>query len=135
MRVQRLLSTLTLANSLVLALTLATMRTAAAHGDPDVVRARSFQLVDEQGRVRASLEVLPAATSAHGDGSPETVILRLISERGRPSVKISASEEASGLSLAGPSGTSSTWVILEAKGRATSLKMRSENGRERVVEP
>ena len=131
MRLQRLLLTLTLANVLVLALALATIRTAAARGDEAVLRGRSLQLVDDKGRVRASLEVLPAGTSAHGERSPETVILRLITERGRPSVKISASEEASGVSLAGPTGTSHTWVLLEAKGTATSLEMRNEDGRER----
>jgi hypothetical protein len=55
--------------------------------------------------------------------------------RGRPSVKISASEEAAGLSFAGPSNTSDTYVILEAKGTNSLLKLRNENGREQVVKP
>jgi hypothetical protein len=63
------------------------------------------------------------------------VLLRLITERGRPSVKISASEEAAGVSLAGPSNTRDTYVILEAKGTASSLKLKNENGREQVVKP
>jgi hypothetical protein len=79
--------------------------------------------------------VLPAGTSAHGDRYPETVLLRLITERGRPSVKISTSEEAAGVSLSGPSNTKDTYVILEAKGEATSLKLRSEDGRERTIKP
>jgi hypothetical protein len=36
------------------------------------------------------------------------VLLRLITERGRPSVKISASEETAGATFAGPSDTTST---------------------------
>jgi len=63
------------------------------------------------------------------------VLLRLITERGRPSVKIGASEEAAGVSLAGPSNTRDTYVILEAKGTASSLKLRNENGREQIVKP
>ena len=63
------------------------------------------------------------------------MLLRLITERGRPSVKIAASEEAAGLSLAGPTGTKDTYVILEAKGTASSLKLRNENGREQVLKP
>jgi hypothetical protein len=79
--------------------------------------------------------VLPAGVSAHGDRYPETVLLRLITERGRPSVKISASEEASGLTFAGPSNTKDTYIILEAKGLASSLKLRNEDGREQMVKP
>ena len=100
-----------------------------------MLRGRALEIVDDQGRVRASLSVLPAGTSAHGDRYPETVLLRLITERGRPSVKISTSEEAAGLSLAGPSSTRNTYVILEAKGTASSLRMKDENGREQTVKP
>jgi len=135
MKGQRLLILLTLVNLGVLAVTLATMRPAVADGVPPVLRGRALEIVDDQGRVRASLSVLPAGTSAHGDRFPETVLLRLITERGRPSVKISTSEEAAGVSLAGPTNTKDTYVILESKGQASSLKMRSESGREAIVAP
>ena len=135
MKVQRLLIVLTLVNLAVLVFTLAAMRPAVDEGFAPILRGRSLEIVDVQGRVRASLSVLPAGTSAHGDRYPETVLLRLITERGRPSVKISASEESAGLSFAGPSNTNDTYVILEAKGTASSLKLRSENGREQVVKP
>jgi len=79
--------------------------------------------------------VLPAGTQANGTPYAETVLLRLITERGRPSVKIGASEEAAGMSLAGPTGTRDTYVILEAKGTTTSLKLRNEDGREQNVKP
>jgi hypothetical protein len=46
--------------------------------------------------------VLPPNRSASGEAEFETVLLRLITERGRPSVKIGASEHSSGLSVAGP---------------------------------
>jgi len=130
----RFLAVLTVVNLAVLTWTLA-MRTAAAQGAPPVLRGRSLEIVDDQGRVRASLSVLPAGTSARGDRYPETVLLRLITERGRPSVKISASEEAAGLSLAGPSSTKDTYVILESKGTASSLKMKNEDGREQILKP
>jgi len=39
---------------------------------------------------------LPASVQANGETSSETVLLRLITERGRPSVKIGASEEVAG---------------------------------------
>jgi hypothetical protein len=134
-KTQRLLVVLTLVNLVVLIFTFAAMRPAVAQGAAPVLRGRSLEIVDDQGRVRASLSVLPAGTSAAGDPYPETVLLRLITERGRPSVKISTSEEAAGVSLAGPTGTNDTYVILEAHGTASSLKLRNENGREQIVKP
>jgi hypothetical protein len=135
MKGQRILIVLTVVNLVVLVVTLAAMRPAVAAGVAPVLRGRSLEIVDDQGQVRASLTVLPAGTSAKGDRYPETVLLRLITERGRPSVKISSSEEASGVSLAGPSGTNDTYVILEARGISSSLKVRNEDGREQIVKP
>ena len=135
MKGQRILIVLTVVNLVVLVVTLAAMRPAVAQGVTPVLRGRSLEIVDDQGRVRASLSVLRAGTSAKGDRYPETVLLRLITERGRPSVKISSSEEAAGVSLAGPSDTRDTYVILEARGTTSSLKVRSENGREQIVKP
>jgi hypothetical protein len=132
---QRALVALTLVNLGLLAFNLAGRRSAAAEGTPGVLRGRSLEIVDDQGRVRASLTVLPAGTSTSGDRYPETVLLRLITERGRPSVKIGTSEETAGLSLAGPTGTKDTWVILESKKTVSSLKLRNEDGREAVVKP
>src|SRR5262245_66063076 len=97
MKLQRSLVLLTLVNLAILVSTLAGSRPAVAESIPPVLRGRAFEIVDDQGRVRASLSVLPAGTSAKGDRYPETVLLRLITERGRPSVKFSASEAASGL--------------------------------------
>src|SRR6266540_3729812 len=104
MRVHRSLIALTLVNTAALIFTLASLRTAGAQGAPPVLRGRGLEIVDDQGRVRASITVLPAGTSATGGRYAETVLLRLITERGRPSVKIGASEEAAGLSFAGPTG-------------------------------
>jgi hypothetical protein len=137
MQSPRLLVLLTVVNLAIPLLTCATTRTATVQGAgvAPVLRGRSLEIVDDQGRVRASISVLPAGTSAHGDAYPETVLLRLITERGRPSVKISASEEGAGLNLSGPTRTKDTYLILEAKGTSTSLVMRNENGREQVVRP
>ena len=137
----RLLLALTAANMMMLSATaLMTTRTARAQeadarGVQPMIRTRGLEIVDDQGRVRAAIKVMPASTSARGDRSPETVLLRLITERGRPSVKISASEEASGESFAGPTGTSNTYTILEAKGTTASLRLRNEDGKESIVKP
>ena len=107
----------------------------SAHREPPVLRGRALEIVDAQGRVRASISVLPPGESSSGEEPAETVLLRLITERGRPSVKIGASEPVSGLSFAGPTGTRDTYVILQAKGRASSLRLRNEDGQEQVLAP
>jgi hypothetical protein len=135
MTISRLSIVLTVVNFAMLVATLGGYRPLAAREIAPVLRGRALEIVDDGGRVRASLTVLPPATSARGDKSPETVLLRLITERGRPSVKIAASEEAAGLSFAGPSNTRDTYTILQSKGTISSLKLRNEDGREQMIEP
>jgi hypothetical protein len=136
MAAQRLVVALTVANIVVLVLSAAHLvGPAFAQTEAPVLRGRALEIVDEQGRVRASINVLPAGRSQSGDAYPETVLLRLITERGRPTVKIGSAEQASGLSFAGPTGTKDTYVILEARDHATSLKLRNEDGRELIVKP
>ena len=135
MKAPRSLVALTVVNLALLVLSIAVqLRSAFADGAP-ILRGRALQIVDGQGRVRASIDVLPGTVSPNGEGHAETVLLRLITERGRPSVKIGSSEPASGLSLAGPTGTLDAYVILQAKGTTSFLKLRNEDRRERVVEP
>src|SRR5258705_11645334 len=119
MKIQRLLIGLTLVNLALLIFTLSQARPAAAEGGPPVLRGRALEIVDDRGRVRASIQVLPAREQKDGSLSYETVLLRLITEKGRPSVKIGASEESAGLALSGPSGTKDTYVQLGAKGTAS----------------
>ena len=136
MKNPRVLAALTVVNLLLLALVLTQqLRPAFADTGAPVLRGRALEIVDDQGRVRASINVLPAKRSSNDDASAETVILRLSTEQGRPSVKLAASEPASGLSLAGPTGTKSTYVILEAKGQVSSLKLRNEDGGEKTLTP
>jgi hypothetical protein len=108
---------------------------APAQDELPVLRGRGLEIVDQQGRVRASISILPAKKSSSGEEQSETVLLRLITERGRPSVKIGASEPTSGLSFAGPTGTKDTYVILQSSGTTSSLRLRSESGRQHVLEP
>ena len=136
MKSPRILAALTLMNLLLLTLALTgQFFPAFAEGGAPVLRGRALEIVDDQGRVRASINVIPAGRSANGDAYAETVLLRLSTERGRPSVKLGASEPQSGLSLAGPTGTKDTYLILEAKGEVSSLRLRNEDGRERLLTP
>ncbi len=130
MKMQRLLLALTVVNlGLLTFLLLSQIRPALANSVAPVLRGRALEIVDERGRVRASIDVLPAKTQPNGETSAETVLLRLITERG------GASEQTAGMSFAGPTGTKGTYVILEAKGTASSLRLRNEDGREQIVKP
>jgi hypothetical protein len=72
----------------------------------------------------------------NGKTFPETAILRLMDPKtGRPSAKLSTSEQGSGLSLAGESGTHETYLSLSADGTASSLKVKNEDGREHLIKP
>jgi hypothetical protein len=136
MKTPRVVIALTVVNIVLVLLSLGHLvQPALADAPAAVLRARALQIVDEQGRVRASLAVLPASTSADGVTSQETVLLRLITERGRPNVKIGASEQESGVSFAGPTGTKDTYAILAAKATESSLRLRSEDGRAQILKP
>jgi hypothetical protein len=136
MKIQPLLVGLTLLNLLLLILALAQMRPAvAAEEIAPVLRGRALEIVDDRGKVRASINVYPESTQKNGERYPETVLLRLVTERGRPSVKISASEQSSGLALVGPTGTKETYAQLGASGTVSALTLKNEDGREQIVKP
>src|SRR5438874_1384080 len=130
MRIQGVALGLTIVNLVLLIVLLGRVNPLSAEEPAPVLRGRALQIVDDAGRVRASLSVLPA-----GDQSPETVLLRLITEQGRPSVKIGASEGSSGVSVAGPSGTRNTWITLTADGSTSSVVVKSEDGSEQIIRP
>src|SRR5499427_9255232 len=99
MKLQRFLAALTVVNLALLVFLLAQLRTAAAETAP-VLRGRALEIVDERGRVRAGIQVLPPV-KADGKAYAETVILRLIDPNGRPPVKLTASTEGAALLLMG----------------------------------
>ncbi len=132
MKIQRLLIALTVVNLGLLMFLLAQIRPPEAHSGAPVLRGRALEIVDDQGRVRASIKVQPAGT-ANGKPYPETVILRLIDPKGRPSVKLGGSERGAGLGLAGDSDP--TYITLKAEGAGSSLKLTNKDGREQLIKP
>jgi hypothetical protein len=96
MKIQRLAIVRTLVNLVLLILILAQGRGAVAEGVAPVIRGRALEIVNVQGRVRASIVVHPADPTIRmpdGKTSPETVMFRLIDSNGRPGVKLGASEQ------------------------------------------
>jgi hypothetical protein len=132
---QPLLVGLTVVNVGLAVFTIAYGHMSRTAGEVPVLRGRALEIVDDRGEVRASIKVHPASRQNDGALYPETVLLRLITEQGRPAVKISTSEHLSGLAFAGPSGTRETYVQLLAQDTATLLRLKNEGGRERVIEP
>jgi hypothetical protein len=104
MKTQRLLVILTVINVGLLVFLLAQTRIYIGlrgvhvwtHIDAPVLRGRGLQIVDDQGRIRASINLYPADPAR---SYPETALFRLIDEEGQPSVKLGTSERDGGLAL------------------------------------
>jgi hypothetical protein len=142
MKHQRMLTVLTLVNLGIMILLLVNQpRTVQANSTATVLRGRGLEIVDAQGMVRASVQIVPAGPARMADGSaakdgkiyPETVLFRLIRPDGRPSVKITTSEQGSGLTLGG--GIDPTYVVLNAEGGDPSLSLTNKDGKQQVVKP
>jgi len=135
MKSQTVLIGLTALNMALLAFNLVEARQAHAAADSGVLRGRGLQIVDDRGRVRASIEVLPADPNVRmPDGSrgyPETTLLRLIDEKGRPNIKVFASDQGGGFGAGG--GRDPTYARLMASGPKAEVWLRDEEGRERTV--
>ena len=134
-KLQRLTIVLTAFNLILLAFGLAQLRPAVAQGVASVLRARALEIVDDQGRVRAEIKVLPAQpTLKMPDGTtgyPETVQLRLVSSQGSPNVKLVTTEDGSGLVLGGDKGHTQ----LLSRGTDPFMKIVTKDGRERTIKP
>jgi|SRR5215475_5819960 hypothetical protein len=136
MKIQHLALALTIVNVLLL-IFLVTRAPLPADGTAPVLRGHALEIVDDSGKVRASIKVLPANPNARlPDGStgyPETVLLRLVTSNGRPNVKLATTEDGSGLVLGGESNP--THVQLNARGAATSVMLTNQNGQIQRIEP
>ena len=137
MKIQRLLIVLTAVNFVLLVFLAFQARQAVAQDVVPVLRGHALEIVDDRGRVRASITIYtadPKVKMPDGTiGIPETVLLRLISPKGRPNVKMGASDQGAGLGLGGESDP--TYVQILAEGAHTSLKLTNKDGREQLIKP
>ena len=137
MKLQRFLIALTVVNTLALIYTLARPRAAEAQGVAAVLRGRALEIVDERGKVRASITIFPADPKVKmpdgTTGYPETVLLRLINSKGRPTIKVAALEDGSALGLGGD--TDPAGVSILARGTTTSVKLTNQDGKEQAIKP
>ena len=137
MKTERLLILLTAVNAGLLAYQMVRphLSTAATIDVQTVIRGRALEIVDDRGRVRASLSVLPEDPKHmwKGEPYPETVLLRLITADGKPNVKLGASKRGAGLLIGGESDP--TYVQLLAEGGESSVKLIDKSGTERLIKP
>lgn len=133
----RSLFVLTVFNCVLLLFSLVRSGTVAADAVVPVLRGRALEIVDEAGRVRASITVVPADPNVKMPdgrvGSPETVLLRLINAQGRPNVKIAATEHGAGQLLGGESDP--TYVQILAEGPSPLMRLSDKDGHVHVVKP
>jgi len=145
MKIQRLFIALTIVNLGLTIFLLAQLRRVEAvstapgesAGPAPVLRGRELEIVDDLGRVRASIKIHPgdpAYKMPDGKiGYPETVMFRLIDPKGRPEVKLGASVEGGGLGLIGETDT--THALLQAQGSESLLKVTNKDGKKQVITP
>ena len=143
MRNMRLLAALTFVNlGILLFVVTHHLRPVQASSPEQVVRARALEIVDAQGKVRASITIIPEGPARRADGTlvepsgkiyPEAVVFRLIRPDGRPSVKIATTEQGSGLDLGG--GIDPTYTVLSSDGGEASLTLTNKDGRRQVIKP
>jgi hypothetical protein len=123
MKNQRLAVALTIINTTILIFILAQTRSDATQNVTPALRARSLQLVDERGQVRAQFDV---------ESSGEAVF-RLRDAKGAIRVKLGASEDGSGLLLLNEATEPGVHIL--SKGAGASVILAGKDGQKRVITP
>ena len=136
MNTQRILVVLLASNLAAVGLQFARGNSASPEPATPIVRTRALELVDEAGRVRAELRVLPAQPNVKMPdrtvGYPETVLLRLLTSRNGPNVKLATTEDGAGLVLGGESG----YLQLLSRGnKVPMIKIVTKDGGEKILQP
>ena len=137
MKAYRILFVLTAVNMSLLLWQVVQPRNTAAEEIAPVLRGRELQLVDQRGRIRAEIKVLPPDPGLKmpdgTTGYPETVLLRLIDSQGRPNIKISATEDGSGMSLGG--NANPTHIQILSRGDRPLMKLVNRDGKQQTIQP
>jgi hypothetical protein len=135
MKTQPVLIALTVVNAAMLSFSLAHPHGVAAQDVVPVLRGHALEIVDDQGRVRAEIKVAPAQPAFKmpdgTTGYPEAVLLRLLTSNNGPNVKLTTTEDGSGLVLGGEPG----YVQILERGKNPWLKFVNKDGRQRTIQP
>ena len=132
MKTERLAISLTLINLGLIVYLLAQIAPAdAGQVAPPILRGRALEIVDTNGRVRASITVEKPVT-VDSKSYPETVLLRLTDPKNGPVVKLQATENGSAL---GMSDDADGGVHISAQDAGSFVKVTDKRGREQVLKP
>lgn len=131
MKTQRIAIVVTIINLALTIFLLSQFRRAQADQITPVLRGRALEIVDAQGRVRASISVEKPVT-VDSKFYPETVLLRLADPKNGPVVKLTASENGSALGL---SDDADGGVHLSARDTGSFVTVTDKKGREQTLKP
>lgn len=137
MKTQRLAIALTIINLALTVFLLAQLRRAdaeelgASQQAAPVLRGRALEIVDTQGRIRASISVEPPVT-VDSKSYPETVLLRLTDPKNGPVVKLTAAENGSAL---GMSDDAEGGIHISARDTGSFVRVTDKRGREQMLKP
>src|SRR3954470_23460242 len=135
LRLQPVLIALTLLNLGILGVAIVREQAIAAPAltSDGILRGRGLQIVDNEGKVRASITINPAAKQPDGSTYPETVLLRMSTSEGRPVVKIASSEDGASMALSAAEGLAYAQIL--ARGSDPKLVIVDGAGRETSKRP
>lgn len=128
MKAQLIAVAVTLINLVLITLVLTQLRPAHAQQAVPVLRAQGLEIVDRQGKIRASITIQPPVV-VDGKKYPETVLLRLIAPNGKPMVKLGGTESGSGLTLIDGSDEG---LLLRGDNEGSYIKI-TENGKTKII--
>jgi hypothetical protein len=113
---------------------LAQFQPVAAQDVAPVLRGRALEIVDDQGRVRASI-----TRYADDGGYPEVVVFRLHDRNGKPTIKLDTHEaghniaKGSGLGLLGD--TDDTQAFIGTSGAVSKVRLKNSDGKLQQMTP
>jgi len=134
MKIQRIAIAVTVINLVIMSILFTKMNFATAQPEQkklQVLRGSGLEIVDSLGKIRASIS-FHAAVEKDGVTYPAGILLRLIDNKGQPSVKIGAAEDGAGISLA---NELQGYVQILAKESGGFLKIKNADGKEQVIKP
>ena len=123
MKTQRALFAFVILTTAVLSVFLTKAHTDGTDNVQQVIKARTIELVDEQGNVRAQLNTEPGGE----------VVFRLRDAKGTIRVKLGASESGSGLVLL--DDATEPAVHVTAKETGGKITLRGKEQKKKVLEP
>lgn len=131
---QNIAVAVTAINLVLMVILLTKMNPASAQQEQNksqVLRGSGLEITDKQGKIRASI-TFHEPVEQDGKTYPGGILLRLIDSKGKPSVKIDASETGGGLSF---SNASNGYIQLISDESGGFLKIKNGDGKEQVIKP